>query len=216
MAQGILRRKAAMKFDLHLHTNRHSPDSVTDPFELLESARAAGLDGVVITDHDYFWPEDELAELRAAAPDLVVLSGVEVTGRGGDVLVYGISNPFELPKGIAWPELCRAVHRQGGVAVAAHPNRWGQPFERLLRDPGVELDGIEVMSNNMDDDLRAKAAKLLVKYPRFAQLGNSDSHAPETVGVCYTDFDCVIRTAADLVAAIRGRKGTARVNAQVA
>lgn len=199
-----------MKFDLHMHTSRHSPDSVTDPFDLLRSAKAAGLDGIVITEHDYWWPDEELAELRAAAPDLVVLAGVEVTARGGDVLCYGITDPFALPRGIAWPELCREVHRQGGACVAAHPNRWGQPFEKILREQRPELDGIEVMSNNMDADLRARAAELLVKYPRFAQLGNSDSHAPETVGCCYTDFDAVIRTPADLVAAIRGRKGKAK------
>ena len=103
-----------MKFDLHLHTSRHSPDSVTDPFELLNAARAAGLDGVVITEHDYWWRDDELAELRAAAPDLVILAGVEVAARGGDVLCYGITDPFALPRGMAWPELCREVHRQGG------------------------------------------------------------------------------------------------------
>jgi hypothetical protein len=96
--------------------------------------------------------------------------------------------------------------------VAAHPNRWGQPFEKLVADTGVELDGIEVMSNNMDEELRDKAARLLTRFPQYAQLGNSDSHDPSTVGCCYTDFAAEIRTAADLVAAIRGRKGTARVN----
>src|SRR2546421_12698602 len=107
-----------MKFDLHLHTRRHSPDSVTDPSELLEAAAAAGLDGVVITEHDYLWPEEELAELRAAAPNLVVLAGVEVTGRGGDVLCYGITDATRLPRGIGWPDLCLEVHRQGGAWVA--------------------------------------------------------------------------------------------------
>jgi predicted metal-dependent phosphoesterase TrpH len=201
-----------MKFDLHLHTRRHSPDSVTDPFELLKAATAAGLDGIVITEHDYLWTESELEELRAAAPGLVVLAGIEVTGRGGDVLVYGIADPFALPRGIPWPELCREVHRQGGAAVAAHPNRWGQPFEKIVREQKPELDGIEVMSNNMDADLRARAAGLLSKYPHFAQLGNSDSHDPATVGCCYTDFDAQIRTTTDLVAAIRGKKGVARAN----
>lgn len=200
-----------MKFDLHMHTRRHSHDAVTDPFELLKAAAFAGLDGVVITEHDYLWPESELEELRAAAPTLVVLGGVEITARGGDMLVYGATDPFALPRGIAWPELCREVHRQGGVAVAAHPNRWGQPFERIIREQKPELDGIEVMSNNMDPDLRRRAADLLVKYPHFAQLGNSDSHDPATVGCCYTDFDCEIRTTADLVAAIREKKGTAKV-----
>jgi predicted metal-dependent phosphoesterase TrpH len=201
-----------MKFDLHLHTRRHSPDSVTDPFDLLRAAEAAGLGGVVLTEHDYCWPDDELAELRAAAPGLVVLSGMEVTGRGGDVLVYGITDPRTLPRGIGWGDLCREVHRQGGAAVAAHPNRWGQPFEQVVRDAGAELDGIEVMSNNMEPELRARAQELLRKYPHFAQLGNSDSHAPETVGCCYTDFAAEIRTSADLVAAIRGRRGVARAN----
>lgn len=201
-----------MKFDLHLHTSRHSPDSVTDPFDLLRSARRAGLDGVVLTEHDYWWPDDELAELRAFAPDLVILSGMEVTGRGGDVLVYGITDPSVFFRGIGWVDLVREVHKQGGAAVAAHPNRWGQPFERLVAETAVELDGIEVLSNNMDDELREKAADLLVRYPHFAQLGNSDSHDPSTVGVCYTDFAAEIRTAADLVGAIRGRKGVARVN----
>ncbi len=70
-----------MKFDLHIHTRKHSPDSVTDPFDLVESAVAAGLDGIVITEHDYLWTEAELQDLRAAAPGLVILAGVEVTGR---------------------------------------------------------------------------------------------------------------------------------------
>jgi predicted metal-dependent phosphoesterase TrpH len=201
-----------MKFDLHMHTARHSPDAESDPFELVEAAIKAGLDGIVITEHDFLWPEDELEELRAAAPGLVILAGVEVTGRGGDVLCYGVTDALALPRGIAWPELCREVHRQGGACVAAHPNRWDQPFERLLKEQAPELDGIEVMSNNMDAGLRARAAKLLVSHPHLAQLGNSDSHSPHTVGCCYTDFDADIRTSADLVAAIRARKGVARVN----
>jgi predicted metal-dependent phosphoesterase TrpH len=201
-----------MKFDLHMHTRRYSHDSLTNPFDLVRAAKRAGLDGIVITEHDHLWPESELEELRAAVSELVVLAGVEITGRGGDVLCYGVSDVSTLPRGIEWPELCRVVHGQGGVAVAAHPNRWGQPFESSLREQNPELDGIEVMSNNMDADLRKRAADLLVRFPHFAQLGNSDSHEPETVGCCYTEFDAVIRKNADLVAAIRGKKGVARVN----
>lgn len=201
-----------MKFDLHLHTARHSPDADSDPFELVRAAVAAGLNGIVITEHDYMWPDAELEELRASAPELVILGGVEVTARGGDVLCYGITNPFALPRGIGWPELCREVHKQGGACVAAHPNRWGQPFEKLVREQNPELDGIEVMSNNMDPGLRARAAELLKKYPHFAQLGNSDSHQPNTVGCCCTVFEVPVRTNAELVAAIRANKGKAMVN----
>lgn len=201
-----------MKFDLHMHTRRHSHDAQSDPFELVRAAVAAGLDGIVITEHDHMWTEAELNELRAFEPRLVILAGVEVTGRGGDVLCYGITNPFALPRGTAWRELTREVHKQGGACVAAHPNRWNQPFEKLVREQDAELDGIEVMSNNMDDDLRRRATELLKKYPQYAQLGNSDSHQPDTVGCCYTDFAADIRSNADLVAAIKGKKGVARVN----
>lgn len=201
-----------MKFDLHMHTARHSPDADSDPFELVEAAIKAGLDGIVITEHDFLWPEDELEELRAFAPGLVILAGVEVTGKGGDMLCYGVTDPLALPRGIEWGKLTREVHRQGGACVAAHPNRWNQPFEQLVKEQAPELDGIEVMSNNMDVDLRTRAADLLRRFPHLAQLGNSDSHQPSTVGCCYTDFDAEIRSNADLVAAIRGKKGVARVN----
>src|SRR4051812_27635887 len=109
-----------MKFDLHIHTKRHSPDSHIDPFTLLRRARAAGLDGVVITEHDWLWTEAELVELRAAANGLVVLAGIEVSCREGHFLTYGVTNPFAVPRGIGCAALCHEVHRQGGVVVAAH------------------------------------------------------------------------------------------------
>jgi predicted metal-dependent phosphoesterase TrpH len=201
-----------MKFDLHLHTSRYSPDSETDPYDLLKSARRAGLDGVVLTEHDKLWPEAELEELRKAEPGLVILGGVEITGRGGDMLVYGITDISNLPRGVTWVELVKEVRRQGGAAVAAHPNRWGQPFEKLIRETGVELDGIEIMSNNMEPELRREAKEVLKRHPEYAQLGNSDSHAPWSVGCCCTEFDAVIRSNADLVAAIKSKKCKAMVN----
>ena len=59
------------KFDHHLHTSRHSPDSILDPDDLIDEARKCGLDGVVITEHDYQWEADELADLQKRAGDLI-------------------------------------------------------------------------------------------------------------------------------------------------
>jgi predicted metal-dependent phosphoesterase TrpH len=198
-----------MLFDLHMHTKRHSPDSSIDPFALVRRAQEIGLDGVVITEHDWLWTEEELAELRAAAPGLVVLAGIEVSTKDGDTLVYGVSDPFALPAGIRMAACCREVHKQGGAAVAAHPYRWGQDFDRILRDMKPELDGIEMMSNNMDDGLRRKAADLSRRQPHLATLGNSDAHEVGVLGRCVTAFDADIRDNQTLVEAIRGRKATA-------
>ena len=199
-----------MKFDLHMHTRRYSPDSEIDPFDLLRRAQEIGLDGIVITEHDRLWPEAELEELRRAAPGLVVLGGVEVSGRNGDLLCYGVTDLTDLRRGMPWAELCCEVAMQGGAAVAAHPYRWGQDFDELLREQRPVLTGLEMMSNNMEPDVRRKAAAFLKRNPDFATLGNSDAHEVNVVGACYTEFDAVIQSSADLVAAIRGRKGQPR------
>ena len=204
---------SVMKFDLHLHTTRHSPDSEMDPFIMLRRARALGLDGVVITEHDWLWTGDELDELRAAAPGLVVLAGVEVSTRQGHFLVYGVQDPFAVPRGIGVAELCREMHRQGGAVVAAHPFRWGQRFDDILARDRPELDGLELMTNNMDADCRRRAAEIHARR-RLAGLGSSDAHHEDTLGVCYTEFDAAIRDVRDLVEAIRGRKAAARERAE--
>lgn len=199
-----------MIFDLHIHTSRYSPDSFIDPFDLVRRAQELGLDGIVITEHDRIWPEHELEELRAAAPGLVVLSGVEVSARQGHVLVYGITDEDAVPVGINWADLCREVRRLGGAAVAAHPNRFGQNFDAELRSTRAELHGIEMMSKNMDAHLRGRAEQILQAHPEYATLGNSDAHELYQIGMCVTDFAVEIRSNADLVAAITSRQATAR------
>lgn len=195
------------KFDLHMHTRRHSLDSVIDPVALVRRARALGLDGIVITEHDWLWTEDELAELRAAAPSLLIFSGIEVTAREGHFLVYGVNDPFSFPKGIGVVELCRVAHRQGGAVVAAHPFRWDQPFDQILTELRPELDGLEVMTNNMDADVRQRAAEVWQRTG-LTGLGSSDAHREETLAVCYTVFEQTIRNQRDLIAALRSGSAT--------
>jgi predicted metal-dependent phosphoesterase TrpH len=180
-----------------------------DPFALVRRAQELGLDGVVITEHDWLWTVQELDELRAAAPGLVILAGVEVTTVEGHFLAYGVSNPFAIPKQIPVAELCHEVHRQGGAVVAAHPYRWDQPFDAILRDERPELDGIELMTGHMDEACRRKAAEVF-RHLSLAGIGSSDAHDVEALGVCYTDFDATIRDNRGLVGAIRDRRAAAR------
>jgi predicted metal-dependent phosphoesterase TrpH len=179
-----------------------------DPFDLVRRARDIGLDGVVITEHDWLWTEEEIDELRAIAGDLVVLAGVEVTTVEGHFLAYGVRDPFLISRGIGVAELCTEMHRQGGAVVAAHPFRWGQPFDEILCDVQPALDGLEVMSNNMDVLCRHRARQIREKYP-LTPIGSSDAHEVEILGVCYTDFAATIRNSTDLVSAIRSGQATA-------
>jgi len=194
-----------MKLDLHLHTSRHSPDSIMDPLAMVHRARVIGLDGVVITEHDWLWTEEELEELRAAAPGLIVMTGIEISAWEGHFLVYGVKNPFALPRGMRVAALCREVHQQGGVVVAAHPFRWGQAFDEILNKEKPELDGLELMTSNMDEECRRQAEEIH-RQQALAGMGSSDAHRVETLGVCYTDFSVPIGNDRELVQAIRNRQ----------
>jgi predicted metal-dependent phosphoesterase TrpH len=72
--------------DLHLHTT--ASDGRCTPAELVTRARAAGLTTISVTDHD---TTAGLEETRAAAPDLRLVPGIEITAVDGgrDVHILG-------------------------------------------------------------------------------------------------------------------------------
>jgi predicted metal-dependent phosphoesterase TrpH len=203
-----------MKFDHHMHTSRHSPDSDIEPFQLVERARAIGLDGVVITEHDYPWQPDELAELAARAAPLRVLSGAEISAREGHFLVYGLPSLDEAPSGIMLADLLELVRRHQAAIVAAHPFRWDQPFDAIVADHGPSFDALELVSNNVTRETRSKTEALLRAHS-MGTTGSSDAHDIHVVGCYFTEFDRPIETMADFVGALRGRRGRPRHRAGV-
>jgi predicted metal-dependent phosphoesterase TrpH len=193
-----------MKFDHHLHTARHSPDSTIDPEELIEYALEIGLHGVVITEHDYQWAEDEVAELAAEAAPLRVFSGVEVSAIEGHFLVYGLPSLDEVYPGIDLSRLLEIVRRHEAAIVGAHPFRWGQPFGEIVAQHGPVFDALELVSNNVMPDTRALTQALLNQYPMGA-TGSSDAHNLSTIGCYFTEFNHLIESIADFVAGLRSR-----------
>lgn len=191
-----------MKFDHHLHTSRHSPDSVMDPEEMLERAREIGLDGVVITEHDHQWSAEELADLASRAGGLTILSGVEVSACEGHFLVYGLPDLADVGPGIRVAELLKVVERRGAAIVAAHPFRWLQPFDEIVAKCGPAFHGVEFVSDNVTAETRAQAEALLAASP-MPRTGSSDAHDVGTLGCYYSEVDATIRTMADFVAALR-------------
>jgi len=197
------------KIDHHVHTSRHSPDSVIDPDVLVERARLAGLDAVVITEHDYQWQAEELADLNARADGLVVLSGVEVSAREGHFLVYGLPDLEGIRPGIVLADLLTIVKERAAAIVAAHPFRWDQEFQVIVAQHGPVFDGVELVSNNITPETRAKAAALLKTTP-MGVTGSSDGHDPAAVGCYYTEFPGEVKTMEDFVRVVRQGQGRPR------
>ena len=184
-----------MLIDLHVHS-AISPCSSLSVGEILGNARAAGLDGVCITDHDTV---AVLAQIREGfQPDgLLVLVGMEYTTPQGDFLVFG---PVEdLRPGLDGRRLIRAVHGAGGAVVAAHPFRTWRPADVSVLDARC---AIEVENGRNTEAENRSAAELAGRLDAVAVSG-SDAHTMGELGRRPTRFTVPVRTRADLVGALR-------------
>ena len=201
------------RIDHHLHTNRYSPDSIIDPRELLCRAQEAGLDGVVITEHDCLWPEHELEELAEAgrALGVTVMNGVEISAREGDVLVYGLKSLKDVGRSVDLRRLLDVASEQGAAVVAAHPFRFGQDFWKILQHFGPVFDALELASNNITPDLRGRIQQVLNGSPMGA-TASSDAHSPEVVGCYYSEFSRAITKLDDFIDALKKREARPRHN----
>ena len=127
---------------IHVHST-HS-DGTGTVAQIARAAEKAGVDVVLLTDHD------TLAAKRSGEEgwhgDALVLVGEEVTPADRDhFLAFGIDK--EIPRRLTGPEICAAVEAAGGFGFAAHPfsrgssrfKRAGIPFGDLDCVAGVEL-----------------------------------------------------------------------------
>ena len=80
-----------MLIDLHNHTSRYSDDSLLPPEHLIDEAKKAGLDGIAITEHDFFWDHDELVNLGKRM-EFLVIPAVEINTDEGHLLVFGLDH----------------------------------------------------------------------------------------------------------------------------
>ena len=91
-----------IKIDLHVHTSNHSFCSIMTAKEAISAAIQHGLDGIVITEHDFLWPERDLDCLRERYHNRIKLfAGIEISCREGHFLVYGLEEKSVLPDPIS-------------------------------------------------------------------------------------------------------------------
>lgn len=188
-----------MLFDLHIHQDLHSKDSALDIFEAIEEAKALGLDGIGITDHDDLGLKKRVKEIMMETGFLVVV-GVEIYTLDGDLLVYGVD---EMPaQRMSAEETIRFVHERGGVCIAAHPYRHNKRGLGHLIETIEGLDAIEVYNGRTDDASNERAFDV-AKVRNIPMTGSSDAHVSGEVGTYVTKFDVPIHSETDLVRAIR-------------
>ena len=113
--------------DLHSHSN-HSDAGTRTVAELVEAARAAGLDFVFLTDHNTI---SGLPEMDASTtPELLAAGGVELTTFWGHALCLGVRDWVDWrirPGDGGMARIAAAAYAADQVFIIAHPLSAGDP-----------------------------------------------------------------------------------------
>lgn len=178
-----------LRLDLHVHTE-YSRDAFCPIARMVEAARARGLNGMAITDHNTVGGHSEAKKFSKRG--FLIIPGLEVTSADCHVVGLGVSKP--IPKFLPAKETVKRIKEQGGVAIAAHPFALG-------RKPGLiykaKFDAIEVL-NSRALFLSNPLARRFAERHKIPMVAGSDAHHPDEVGLAYTNVDCKPRVDAVL------------------
>jgi predicted metal-dependent phosphoesterase TrpH len=179
-----------MRYDLQVHTDA-SPCSATPPKKVAAAAADAGLDGIVVTDHDTL---ENVERVREHASDrLAVVSGIEVTTTQGHLLGIDVE---QAPPQTDPLTVIDTIHDQGGLAVLSHPfDTLRQFYDRNLPELAAAADGVEAVNSRCVRPLFNRQAQAFAAHHGLAVTGGSDAHFPMEVGRAATEFDGALREA---------------------
>ena len=187
--------------DFHTHSSTWSDGSLT-PWGLVLEASRQGLDAIAVTGHrqtqDARWARWFSEQIGGPT----VLIGEELPEIPHHVVAVGIETTVDSALDVA--SQIAEIHRQGGIAIAAHP---GPMFWKGFEPVMDRLDGTEICHPAVYAIEEAQAI-----FEQFAQrtaataIGSSDFHGLGRLGLCRT-FVFARDTGADaILEAIRARR----------
>ena len=168
--------------DFHTHSSTWSDGGLT-PWGLVLEARRQGLDAIAINGHSQVSDSKVGAWFARTFGGVTVLTGEEVVAPGHHVIAIGVTSVVDRHLSVA--DQVDEIHRQGGAAIAAHPDRHFWPgFDKKAIE---KLDGAEVCHPIIFGD--AESRKDLEDFSAggsLAAIGSSDFHAFGRMGLCRT------------------------------
>lgn len=177
----------SMIFDLHVHT-KYSGDSNNEPSELIKIARAKGLDGIAVTDHDTTKSWKHFPKVK----DFTVIQGIEQTTDHGSIIGLFLNEGIN---SYSFWEVIDQIKSQDGIVVLPHPRdifRRDTPKIKKL-DKNLltsRIDAIEVFNSKCILGLFNEKAERLAEALGKHRVGGSDAHTINEVGKAVTLFDC--------------------------
>jgi hypothetical protein len=163
--------------DFHVHPIPFSANTLA-PWDLALEATRQGLDAIAMT------PQNSVVMGRSAGwiGGAMVIPGEEIHGPRFHLIALGTRETISWRLSAA--ETIDEVHRQGGVAIAAHPSRsaWAAYAEATRR----KLDGAEVRQPLAFTRARAVEMESFYAMAPTAAIGSSDHHGFGPLGVFRT------------------------------
>ncbi len=166
-----------LKVDFHCHT-QYSGDSLTRLEDLARAAQKAGLDRVVITDHNNLEGAKRAVELY---PDLFI-PGEEILTDRGELLAAFVTEC--IPRGLHWMEAIERLKKQGAFISVSHPYdhfRHGWQ-EKDLSELVEWVDAIEVFNARCYSPRFNHLAGEFALRMNLPGTAGSDAHTPGEVG----------------------------------
>ena len=184
--------------DLHVHTSA-SHDCLSEPADVLEAAREAGLDRIAVTDHDEI--EGALAARSLDARRVIV--GEEVrTAEGLDLI--GLFLHRRIPPGASFRETAGAVHAQGGLVYLPHPFDAHRGADEAFFDEVADcVDAVEGLNARVHDPERNRRARAWAAERDLPLGAGSDAHLLAEVGRARVRLPPFRESPGELLASLR-------------
>jgi predicted metal-dependent phosphoesterase TrpH len=179
------------RIDLHCHS-WFSADGVSRPEAMIRGAKAKGLSGFALTDHDtsdgcrYLVDQGLMRMDGKPVDDFLIIPGVEVSTAEGHLLCLGVMLPKL--KGCPAREVGQMVHAQGGLVIPAHPyDRFRAGIRESVLET-LEIDGVEVFNAATRWKRFNEAAYAYAERRKLPMTAGSDAHHEGALGTAYTIF----------------------------
>jgi len=82
-----------MIFDLHIHSKYSTLDCFVEVDDIIKRAKARGLNGIAICDHDKI--RGSLEALKYSSKEFLVIPGSEVSSDDGHILALGVKEVIQ-------------------------------------------------------------------------------------------------------------------------
>jgi PHP-associated len=173
--------------DFHTHSSMWSDGALT-PWGLVLEARRQGLDAFAITAHNETWDAHVGQRFSRLVGGPIVLVGEEIVRPSFHLIAAGITTTVTFMQSAAGA--IDEVHRQGGIAIAAHPDA---EFWEGFDAPAMQrLDGAEICHPSalvpelvFKEDVQRTYEIFAARAP-LAAIGSSDFHGLGPMGLCRT------------------------------